>query len=173
MIDMQSIGIAVTSMKAAGDIAKGLLSLNTMAEVQSTAIELNQQILTAQHQLFVANTTQTELASRIRELEAQLLRLQDWDTQKRRYRLAAPFAGCMVYALQKAASDGEPPHYLCASCYQKGEKAILQGRNPIQPKPGQGRAYAHFICPVCDSEATTRWMNIPVPQFFEDIQPEQ
>ena len=38
MIDMGSISSAVGSLKVAGDIAKGLISLNTMAEVQAKAI---------------------------------------------------------------------------------------------------------------------------------------
>jgi hypothetical protein len=171
MIDLQSIGIVVNTLKGAGDIAKGLLSLNTIAEVQSKAIELNQKIIDAQHQMFAANATQTELTQRIRDLEDQLTRLQDWDMQKRRYKMAMPFPGCMVYALQQSMSDGEPAHYLCASCYQRGEKSILQGRLPVQPKAGQGRAFAQYYCGVCKSEATTQWMNIEPPKYFEDIVP--
>jgi hypothetical protein len=169
MIDMQSMSIAVSSVRAAGEIAVGMMSLKTTTEVQAKAIELNQKIIEAQHQLFAANATQSALAERIRDLESQLARLQVWDTQKRRYKLATPFPGCVVYALQKAMSDGEPAHYLCASCYQRGEKSILQGRTPLQPKAGQGRAYAQYFCTVCKAEATTHWMNIEPPKYFEEI----
>jgi hypothetical protein len=76
-MDIASIVGAVNSLKVAGDIAKGLISLNTMAEVQSKAIELNQKIIDAQHQIFAANAAQTELVERIRELEGQVTRMKD------------------------------------------------------------------------------------------------
>lgn len=164
-MDMGSISAAVTSLKVAGDIAKGLVSLHTMAEVQSKAIELGQKIIDAQHQIFTANTAQTALVERVRELEGQLTRMKDWDTQKQRYKLAAPFPGCMVYALQKSMSEGQTAHYLCASCFQKGEPSILQGK-----EGGGGMARAAYFCPVCKSAALTQWMDVEAPKYFEDIQ---
>jgi hypothetical protein len=53
-----------------------------MAEVQSKAIELNQKIIDAQHQIFAANASQTTVVERARELEGQVARMKDWDTQK-------------------------------------------------------------------------------------------
>lgn len=166
-MDMGSILAAVNSLKVAGDIAKGLISLKTMAEVQSKAIELNQQIIDAQHQIFAANTTQTALVERIRELESQVTRMKDWDAQKQRYKLATPYTGCMVYALQKSMSDGQPPHYLCASCFQQGQTSILQGME-------QSVGHSIYYCPRlnCRSQAVTAWMNVPAPEYFEDIQPQ-
>src|SRR5438067_8029597 len=117
---MGSIAAAVSSLKGASDIAKGLFSLHTMAEVQSKAIELNQAIIDAQHQIFAANAAQAQLVERVRELEDQIAAMKDWNAQKQRYKLAQPFSGCMVYALQKPMSEGEPPHYICAACFQKG-----------------------------------------------------
>jgi hypothetical protein len=164
-MDLGSITAAVSSLKVAGDIAKGLISLKTASEVQAKAIELNGAIIDAQHQIFAANAAQSALLERVRELEGQLARMQNWDTQKKRYKLAAPFPGCMVYALQKTSSDGEPAHYLCASCYQKGQAAILQGRETNGP----GRSTAVYLCFTCKSEAKTEWGNVTPPQFFEDI----
>ncbi|MDB6157768.1 MAG: hypothetical protein JWO04_1474 [Gammaproteobacteria bacterium] len=170
-MDMGSISAAVSSLKVAGDIARGLISLKTMTEVQSKAIELNQQILDAQHQIFAANAAQTTLVERIRELESQVSRMKDWDAQKQRYKLAAPFPGCMVYALLKPMSEGQPPHYLCTSCFQKGEPSILQGREGRHSKDGW--AYAMYCCPNsnCRSEAKTGSVSVVAPQYFEDIQP--
>lgn len=173
-MDMGSISAAVTSLRMAGDIAKGLISLKTMTEVQSKAIELNQQIIDAQHQMFEANATQATLTERIRELENQIARMKDWDVQKKRYRLAAPFAGCMVYALLKPMSEGEPAHYLCTACFGRGERSILQGKEGVQPKSG-GIPYGRYVCPNpnCRAEATTRYISIAAPQYFEDMKQEQ
>src|SRR5713226_5214842 len=126
MIDMGSIAAAVGSLKTAGEIAKGLISLNTMAEVQSKAIELNQKIIDAQHQIFAANTAQTVLVQRVGELEKKIADIEAWGTEKQRYQLKAPFPGAMVYAVQKSMSNGEPPHYLCATCFKTGKPSILQ-----------------------------------------------
>jgi hypothetical protein len=160
-----SITAAVGSLKAAGDIAKGLISLKTTTEVQAKAIELNEKIIDAQHQIFAANAAQTTLLERVRELEVDLARINDWKTQKLRYKLAAPFIGCMVYALQKSMSDGEPAHYLCTACFQRGHRSILQGRETNGP----GRSTAVYYCFACKAEAKTQWGNVSPPQYFEDI----
>ena len=172
MIDMGSIAAAVSSLKGASDIAKGLLSLHTMAEVQSKAIELNQAIIDAQHQIFAANAAQSALAERVRQLEGEIARMKDWDAQKERYKLAAPYPGCMVYAPQKSMSNGEPAHYICAACYQKGQRSILQGVEGRPRKEG-GRLMGSYNCPnpTCKSEAFTGYMDAPAPQYFEDIKP--
>jgi Zn finger protein HypA/HybF involved in hydrogenase expression len=162
-MDFGSITAAVGSLKAAGEIAKGLIGLKSGAEVQAKAIELNQKIIDAQHQIFAANAAQTSLLQQIRELEAEIARMNDWDTQKQRYKLAAPFPGCMVYALQKSMSDGEPAHYLCAACFKKGQPSILQGK-----EPGAMRN-AFYRCPECESEAASEYRNVTAPQYFEDI----
>lgn len=169
-MDIAAISSAVTSLRVAGDIAKGLISLNTMAEVQAKAIELNQKIIDAQHQIFSANTAQTTLVERVRELESQIARMKDWNAQKQRYKLAAPFPGCMVYALQKSMSEGQTPHYFCAACFQNGQPSILQSREGRQTR--EGRVRGNFYCPVCKSEAVTGYMNAVAPQYFEDIKPE-
>jgi hypothetical protein len=162
-MDFGSITAAVGSLKAAGEIAKGLIGLKSDAEVQAKAIELNQKIIDAQHQIFAANAAQTSLLERIRELEAEITRMNDWATQKLRYKLATPFPGCMVYALQKSVSDGEPAHYLCTSCFQKGQPSILQG------KEAGAMRNSYYYCPVCKSEASSQWRNVSPPEYFEKI----
>jgi hypothetical protein len=163
---------ATTGLKAISDIAVGLQNLKTTAEIHAKAIELNQQILAVQKELFAAHAAQTALVDRVRDLEGQIARMKNWDAQKQRYKLAAPFPGCMVYALQKSMSGGETPHYLCASCFDKGERSILQGREGRQTK--EGKPHAAYYCPnpSCRSEATTRYYNVTQPQYFEDIQPQ-
>jgi hypothetical protein len=168
-MDMGSITAAVGSLKVAGEIAHGLITLKTTTEVQAKAIELNHKIIDAQHQIFAANAAQTTLVERIRELESQIARMRDWDAQKQRYKLATPFPGCMVYALQKSMSEGQPAHYLCTSCFQKGEPSILQGREGRQTK--EGKARAAYWCPVCESAAPSQWMNVTAPAYFEGIGP--
>ena len=163
---------AVNSLKAVADIGKGLMSLHTMTEVQGKAIELNQLILDAHQSLFTAQTAQSSLVEEVRDLKGQIAAMKNWDAEKQRYKLIAPFPGCMVFALQKSMSDGETAHYLCATCFKKGQPSILQAR---EGRPlGKDKGYAHgcYTCPECGSEASTGYMNVPAPQYFEDIKPE-
>lgn len=168
-VDISSITAAVSSLKMAGDMVKGLINLRTADEVQSKARELNQQIIDAQQQVFVAHAAQVELLGRVGELEGQVQRMKDWEAQKARYDLAAPFAGCMVYALKKDLSNGQPPHYLCVTCFERGEKSILQGRE----EAGPGGRHAAYICSrrECGCVAVTRWSNVTPPEYLENIKP--
>ena len=165
-MDMSVITAAVTSLRMAGDIATGLMSLKTLSDVQSKAIELNAKIIEAQNRIFEANASQMSLVERVRELESQLAQMQDWESQKQRYKLATPFPGCMVYALQKSMSEGEPAHYLCTNCFQRGQKSILQGK-----QVSNGMKPSLYACPSCESEAFTQDGQIRMPRYSEDIEP--
>jgi hypothetical protein len=163
---------AANSLKIAGQIAIGLMNLKTTTEVQAKAIELNQLILSAQTELFAANAAQTSLIDEVRELKGEIARMKNWEAEKQRYELAAPFPGCMVYALKRSMSNGQPPHYLCTNCYQKGQPSILQARGQSGPV---ALRFAAYCCPNpnCKSEAVTRYTNVTAPQYFEDIKPAQ
>src|SRR2546422_9537489 len=130
-MDMGSIAAAVSSLKAAGEIAKGLMSLKTATDIQAVAIDLDQKIIDAQHQVFAANQAQSALVDRVRELEGQITAMKDWGAQKQRYKLVVPFTGCTLYALKESMSEGEAPHYLCANCFQESKRSFLQ---LIRPK---------------------------------------
>src|SRR5258708_31971744 len=124
-MDMGSIATAVNSLKVAGDIAVSLVNLKTMAEVQAKAIELNQKIITAQHDIFAANAAQSAFIQRISELEKEITQMEAWETEKQRYKLASLEMGAVVQALKKDMSHGEPPHYLCANCFKQGKQSVL------------------------------------------------
>ena len=166
-MDMGSISAAVTSLRAASEIVKTIASLHTAGEIQAKAVELNQKILDAQHQVFEANAAQSALLEQVRQLEAELTRAKDWEKQRERYKLVAPFPGCMVYALQKSHSDDEPPHYICPACFQQGRKSILQSR----PGAGSGIRFAHLKCTACALKALTPYYQVGAPKYFEDIVP--
>ena len=54
MVDIASISAAVTGLKTATDIAKGIAELGSVAEVQSKVIELQTVILAAQSSAMAA-----------------------------------------------------------------------------------------------------------------------
>ena len=157
-------------MKLGGEIVASTDATKRQAQVlefQQALIGLSSKIASVQQE----NAT---LRSQKDDAEAELKRMKDWQGEKKRYKLIAPFPGCMVYALQKAMSDGEAAHYICTACYQKGEKSILQGMETgFRRKAGAtGHSLSVYACPECKAEATTSYANVPPPQYFEDIKPE-
>lgn len=131
-------------------------------ETNDEAIELNQKILAVQQELFAAHMAQTSLVEEVRNLKDQIARMKDWDIQKQRYKLASPHEGGMVYALQKAMSNGEPAHYICTGCYEQGKRSILQC------VPDKDR-WTMWLCTACKTSARTGYRGGDQPRFAEDI----
>jgi hypothetical protein len=157
-MDIASLQAAWTGLSAAGTIAKGLVNLNTMAEVQAKAIELNDKIIAAQNSMFAAQATQAELIANISELEKELVRVKAWERQKQRYKLISPWPGRAVYALKESMSEGEPPHWICANCYENGKRSILQARH-------QRGQWASIECQSCMSQITSPNRSAEEPQY--------
>ena len=127
------------AFKAMFDLAKGLKDVSDATARNAIAIELQEKILTAQAE-------QSALIERVGELETQVAEFEAWDADKQRYELKEIASGQFAYALKPEAAAGEPPHMLCANCYNQNHKAILQmeTRNP-------GRHQVHF-CQSCSGE---------------------
>lgn len=120
------------------DSAKGLKDMNDAAVRNAAVIELQEKILAAQSE-------QATLVQRIRELEAEVADLKAWETEKQRYHLQAVATGAFAYALKPEAEGSEPPHWICAACYQNGRKSVLQRGH------SHGSGEWPFICPTCKS----------------------
>jgi len=158
---LPSLTKMATDLAAATDATKRQAQL---LEFQQALIGLSSKIATVQQE----NAT---LRNQKDDAEAELKRMKDWEHQKSRYKLVAPFPGCMVYALQKAVSGGEPPHYICAACFENGKRSVLQGMETgvRRKKDSVGQSLSVYACPECKSEATTDYMNVPRPEYFEDL----
>ncbi|WP_181297015.1 hypothetical protein [Pseudomonas sp. Q2-TVG4-2] len=117
---------AYGGIKAATDITQSMLTLKTDAAVTTKVVELNGVLLGLQGQLNSAHAEHTALASRIRDLEAEVTQFKNWEEEKERYQLHKFPAGTLGYRIKPAMQGAEPPHDLCANCYQNGVKSILQ-----------------------------------------------
>lgn len=143
MIDMASISAAVTSLKTATDIAKGLMEIKTATEIQSKVIELQSVILAAQSSALAAQSEQFSLLEKIRQFEAKMAEIEAWKNEADRYQLTDYGGGTFAYSLKPGMERGEPSHRICAACYQKGHKSILQNSGTYS-----GREKVH--CPRCE-----------------------
>ena len=80
----------------------------------------------------VAKESTIATDERVREAEAEVARLKAWEREKDRYRLVRWEYGAFAYILKDAEAGGEPPHALCATCYQRGIKSLLQFNGEMQ-----------------------------------------
>jgi hypothetical protein len=62
------------------------------------------------------------LVEEVADLKKKIADFETWNTQKQRYSLYQPWVGASVYALKESASGGEPAHWICADCYEKGKR---------------------------------------------------
>ena len=107
----------LTAIKTAFDIAKGLKDIDDAASRNAAVIELQGKILDAQ-------SGQAALIETVGALKARVAELEAWDADKKRYKLTDLGAGMSAYTLKEGMENGEPPHYLCAACYNEGHKSL-------------------------------------------------
>jgi hypothetical protein len=127
-----------SAAKAAFDIAKGLKDLDDRTRRNAAVLELQEQILAAQAE-------QASAIARIRHLEKQVADFEAWDTEKR-YELKNIGHSCFVRMLKPEARGGEPPHFVCANCYDQGRISVIQRGFP------RPEARAGYFCPMCRTE---------------------
>jgi len=132
----------ISAFKAMMDIAKAMKDMDSAAARNAAVIDLQEKIFTAQ-------ATQAELVARIGELEEQVRRFENWETEKDRYELHDLGQGHFVYRLKEGVEPPETPHQICADCYQRGKRSILQAETWYP-----GRAHV-LTCKTCGSTVYT------------------
>lgn len=121
------------------DTAKGLKDINDSAVRNRAVVELLEKIL-------AAHAAQAALLERVSNLEKELASFETWDAEKQRYELADYGEGTFAYRLKESMQNGEPPHRVCASCFQKNQKSILQNAG------GTHSGREQLWCPSCNSK---------------------
>jgi hypothetical protein len=151
MPDFGAITAIASSLNAAVNITKAMKDLNDFSVVQSKVIELQSAILEAQSGVFEANAERSALIERIGQLEKEVADFKAWETEKQRYELKAISTGAFAYALKANGQGTEPPHYICANCYEHQKKSVLQqkARSIVDNSIGLPTQYR---CPGCNSQ---------------------
>jgi hypothetical protein len=145
MPDMTAIAHALTALKAAKDIAETMIGLRDTAAFQGKLLEFQSKIIDANNAAFSAQEERSSLLDRIRDLEKQVADFEAWEAEKQRYELKEVGPRKFAYVLKPNADRAEPPHWICASCYQKTQKSVLQGEEFY------GGGWTH-ICPTCKAK---------------------
>jgi len=148
MLSSTEIATTLGSLKAAFEIAKSFIGVRDATIIQSKVFELQREILSAQQSALSAQQAQFSLLEQIRDLEQQITDMKAWETEKERYELTEVAPRVFTYVLKPDMGSAEPPHWICAACYQNGKKSILQGR--------ESHTFGWWhTCPSCSAEIST------------------
>ena len=150
MVGFTELSALMTSLKGAKDLAESMIGLRDAAAFQGKVIEFQAVIMDAQQRVFAAQEERTTLIDKVRELENQIVGYENWAAEKQRYEMKRVGYGqrVVIYELKPDMAGGEPPHSICANCYQKNEKSILQ-----EEERGGG---VYLYCPKCETNLLTQ-----------------
>lgn len=149
MVDLKGISTALGSLVAAKNIAQAMVGLHDAAALNGKIAELNSKIIDAQSGVFLVNEERAALIENVRLLKKEIADRETWESEKQRYELrtVSPH-GSLAYILKESLDIGEPMHLICANCYQKHKKSLLQGI----AETNQG--YRVFQCHDCGNKIT-------------------
>jgi DNA-directed RNA polymerase subunit RPC12/RpoP len=120
------IAAIVTATKGTLELLKAAKGSKDL-KVNSAALEqASEHLLALQGVVMQAHIANLAQGQEIEDLKRQIMALQDWDAEAKTYQLAEVTPGVFAYALKPDQLTSEVPHYLCANCFQKRQKSILQ-----------------------------------------------
>lgn len=109
-------------------------------------VKRNSAVADLWEQIIAAQTRYAAAIEQVNELKAELGALKTWDSEKQRYELKDLGGGFYTYVIKQGQEQGEPLHAICANCYQRGFKSILQ-------TSGHMLAAKHsWNCPACNTQ---------------------
>jgi hypothetical protein len=143
------IAAAITSSKAALDIAKAMVGLRDAEAMRTKTIELQGLILEFLNKAIEAREAQSAQLNTISALEAEISHLKAWDAEKQQYELIPVGRGGVAFMLKPEARGGKAPHWLCPTCFEAGKKSFFQ------PTITVGAFGASVECKTCKSVIAT------------------
>lgn len=124
MTELVAIGGAIAAVKNLADLI-GKLGEGVSKESRETVAQLYSSVLDLQQQLLAAQSREHDLFARCRALEAEIAHARDWRAEVNRYVLRRVDGG--VVRQQKAdCASPDPPHWLCANCFEEERRSYLQ-----------------------------------------------
>jgi hypothetical protein len=123
---MTEIAAFATAVSHAINIAKAIVETHDEMKLRDLKLEFTTSLLdVTQKQLALAESYQAHLDAN-EKLKKQLAAYERWEQESQRYQLHQPSPGIFVYALKPDHAAGQPPHWICAACYNEGKKTLLQ-----------------------------------------------
>lgn len=144
-MDMGTISAALTSLGLAAKFLKDSIEKIKDEAVREKVKELLDTIIPLQTYIISLNETISSLRKEKEAIEQKLREIEDWRQEAASYELVELASGVYAYMKKKTIPLSEPPHYLCAKCYNDRKKSILQ-------RVRQSHAGMHYVCHSCSSE---------------------
>jgi hypothetical protein len=120
------IPTALASIKVASELAALVLARRTDAAVKEKAIELQSSIISLQNELLSLQTGYQNALTEKEHLKQELMHMKNWEAEAQKYHLVNFGTGTFAWAIKEDQRGTQPPHHLCAHCYDRREKSILQ-----------------------------------------------
>lgn len=140
---VSEINAAIQSVKVLSDLLRAAHSLSNYNEFVTAIYEVSAKLMAVTSVALASQEKQATLTNRIGELEKEIVELKNWDRERERYQLATVTRGIFAYRVKPGMESDEPPHELCANCFDQGKKSILQCEQPISIGP------RFYVCPRC------------------------
>ena len=137
----------LATLQSAYGLAKDIADLEGVHAVKLQFGELLAKIVSAQESALRSQERETALTRRVHALEDRIGEIEAWSTQKERYQLTKLPPGVFVYEIKEAARGEEPPHYVCAKCFEQQKRSFL---NSDEATSGTTRLH----CPSCEWKET-------------------
>jgi len=131
----------ISSITALTQIAKGLQSFRDQQQIAQATSDLLERILAIQGDGLSLQQQYFSLLQEKDIVEKKLQEFEKWQTIESQYSLFRTEFGKIVYSPNESNKSSEPKHWLCANCFSKREKSILQPRH-------EGMQFM-FVCYNC------------------------
>jgi hypothetical protein len=123
---VQGIGVLFNFVKAHKELAEYNDLSAAVSEVNAELITSQAATIASQKESLTLQQERLTLTQRIGELEEKIRKLESWDGERERYDLVQIPHGPLAYGPKAGLESGKPAHHLCANCFDRNEKAILQ-----------------------------------------------
>lgn len=164
MIDpITLVSTASTSFIQANEIIKALLNLKVDSETLGKITSLQSLLANAQTSQLALLDEKSSLIQAKHNLEEDIARIETWTVESKRYVLQDVGDGHLAYVLKESEAGGEPPHWLCTTCYNKSQKSIL-----IRGKPGSRDMDYRCHNNNCSTVIFVNYQNKPDYTFIKD-----
>lgn len=145
-----AIAEAFSSLQAASQIVKAILDLRDADLIREKSRELSSLLISAQSETLGVQSQLASAIEEVRKLKDRVMQMEDWRIEKARYELKEVVPGRFAYAIRETERGMQPPHCICAQCYERGFKSILQSEYLAA-----GRVDL-LSCPACKTEIVTK-----------------
>ena len=135
------IQAVIASTRVLNDIISASKDLRDFNQLAAAVYEVNAKLMQAIAVALASQEKELACAERVRDLEQQIVKFENWETKSQNYTLKAVGGGYFAYVYTPLMQATKPKHWACTKCFEKGQLFTLQ------------REYAiGYKCPNCNTE---------------------